>query len=406
MPSPAGDASAQPATLAATIAERLPLAEQVADDQIAAFHGGLLAWYAAHRRDLPWRQTRDPYAILLSEMMLQQTQVPRVLPRYRAWLERFPTPAALAAAPTADVLREWSGLGYNSRAVRLQQVARHVVAHNGGRMPETVEELLALPGIGAYTARAIACFAYERDVPVLDTNVKRVLHRVLAGPEVPRALLAERELWALAERAVPAGRGYDWHQGLMDFGSQVCTARRPACLVCPLRSICRAEPTIQAALAEQQGAGRREARRAAANGAATPRAVPFTSTNRHYRGQTLRVLGALGAGEGIALDALGPQVKPGYSAAERPWLYALVAQLGRDGLVRVWTSAECGVRNGEWATETEAGHSVGYRRDQQCAIAGVVREAAAPYDAGESAGAPDPGPEFDLTAVRVSLPEG
>src|SRR5439155_16727055 len=246
------------------------------------------------------------------------------------WLERFPTPAALAAAPTADVLREWSGLGYNSRAVRLQAIARHVAAHNGGRMPETVEELLALPGIGAYTARAIACFAYEQDVPVLDTNVKRVLHRVLAGPEVPQTLLTERELWALAERAVPAGRGYDWNQGLMDFGSQLCTARRPACLVCPLRSICRAAPTIQAALAEQQGAGRREARRAAANGAATPRAAPFTSTNRHYRGQTLRVLRAPGSGEGIVLDPLGPPAKPHNTAAELASPYALVAQPGRD----------------------------------------------------------------------------
>src|SRR5207248_2772192 len=112
--------------------------------QIAAFQDRLLAWYAAHRRDLPWRRTRDPYAILVSEMMLQQTQVPRVLPRYLAWLERFPTPAALAQAPTADVLREWSGLGYNSRAVRLQQVARHVVAHNGGRKAAAVEGLVAL----------------------------------------------------------------------------------------------------------------------------------------------------------------------------------------------------------------------------------------------------------------------
>lgn len=203
--------------------------------RLAALQSGLLAWYDANRRDLPWRQTRDPYHILLSEMMLQQTQVPRVLPRYLAWLQRFPTLEALAAAPTADVLREWSGLGYNSRAVRLQAVARHVVAEHGGVMPRDVATLLALPGIGDYTARAVACFAYEQDVPVLDTNVKRVLHRVLVGPDAPKSLLNDRQLWALAEQAVPAGRGYDWNQALMDFGSSVCTARKPACLLCPLR---------------------------------------------------------------------------------------------------------------------------------------------------------------------------
>jgi A/G-specific adenine glycosylase len=294
---------------------------------IAAVQERLLAWYAAHRRDLPWRQTRDPYHILISEMMLQQTQVPRVLPRYLAWLEQFPTLAALAAAPTADVLRAWSGLGYNSRAVRLQQVARLVVADYGGQLPATVAELRTLPGIGDYTARAIACFAYERDVPVLDTNVKRVLHRVFAGPEVPRADLTDRQLWALAEYAVPAGQGYDWNQALMDFGSALCTARKPACLLCPLRDCCTAAPTIGAALAEQQRVRRHATRTGASH------VAPFTSTTRFYRGQTLRVLGALTSGDSIGLDELGPQVKPGYTAAERPWLHALVSQLARDGLV-------------------------------------------------------------------------
>ena len=354
----------------------------------------MLAWYAANRRDLPWRRTRDPYHILLSEMMLQQTQVPRVLPRYLAWLERFPTLEELAAASTADVLREWSGLGYNSRAVRLQAIARQVVTRCGGRMPQEVEELLTLPGIGDYTARAIACFAYGRDVPVLDTNVKRVLHRVVAGPEVPQPALNGRQLWALADRAVPAGRGYDWNQALMDFGSAICTARKPACIVCPLHPICRAAPTIHAALAERQG-HRRRADRVAPGGSPTP-ARPFTSTNRYYRGQTLRVLGGLDEGDGIALDALGPRVKPGYTAAERPWLYGLVAKLGRDGLVRVWHEPRQRVPGG--------GHAaVGLRREASRA---AVREASAPY----AAAVPGAGPvaseqDLDLAAVRVSLPE-
>ncbi|MDP9373669.1 MAG: A/G-specific adenine glycosylase [Chloroflexota bacterium] len=349
-------------------------------ERIAALQEGLLAWYAANRRDLPWRRTRDPYHILVSEMMLQQTQVPRVLPRWVAWLERFPTLAALAAAPTADVLREWSGLGYNSRAVRLQAIAREVVARHGGRMPREVETLRALPGIGDYTARAVACFAWEQDVPVLDTNVKRVLHRVLAGPEAPQPLLGDRQLWALAERAVPPGRGYDWNQALMDFGSSICTARKPACVICPLRTICRAAPTIHAVLAAQGRARRKE-------GASTAPAVPFTSTNRHYRGQALRALGALEKGEGLALDALGPRVKPGYTPTERPWLYGLVAGLARDGLVAV--RHEPGVMG-------------------QGSRSAVIRETRVVYDTGDNTAAGETGaapPELDLTSVRVSLPE-
>lgn len=346
-------------------------------EAITALQTRLLDWYAANRRDLPWRRTRDPYHILVAEMMLQQTQVPRVLPRYLAWLERFPTLEALAAAPTADVLREWSGLGYNSRAVRLQQIARHGVARHGGRLPETVEELLILPGIGDYTARAIACFAYEQDVPVLDTNVKRVLHRVLIGPEVPTPAVNDRQLWALAARAAPTGRGYDWNQALMDFGSSVCAARKPACVICPLRPICRAAPTIHALLATRSHARR-------ANGA-TP-ATPFTSTNRYYRGQTLRVLGTLNGNESIALDALGPRVKPDYSAADRQWLYQLVRQLDREGLVKVWSSP---------ATEP--------------ATAAMVRETSTTYALG--AGVSDPRPDTaqnddNLSIVRVRLPEG
>jgi A/G-specific adenine glycosylase len=341
----------------------------IEDVRIGALQEGLLGWYAANRRDLPWRRTRDPYRILLAEMMLQQTQVPRVLPRWHTWLERFPTLGALAAAPTADVLREWSGLGYNSRAVRLQAVARHVVANYGGVMPRDVPTLLALPGIGEYTARAIACFAHEQDVPVLDTNVKRVLHRVLLGPDVPKPLVGDRQLWALAERTVPAGRGYDWNQGLMDFGSIVCTARKPACLICPLRPICRAAPLIGGALAAQQGARRRAGRGDA------PTAVPFTSTARYFRGQILRALGAQPANGGLALDTLGAQIKPDYTVAERPWLHGLVAALHRDGLVTA---------------------------DPPPARPPAVREKAATYATDEAA----PVEQDDLAAVRVTLPHG
>lgn len=294
-------------------------------EQISTVQQHLLVWYATNGRDLPWRHTRDPYQILLSETMLQQTQVPRVLPRWQDWLAEFPTLAALAAAPTAAVLRAWSGLGYNSRAVRLQAVARQVVAEFGGELPHDVATLRSLPGIGDYTARAVACFAYEQDLPVLDTNVKRVLHRVFVGPELPHSQRTERQLWSLAEAAVPAGHGYDWNQALMDFGSLICTARKPACLVCPLRTECRAAPTINTLLAEQAGA-RRQATRAG------HRAQPFTSTTRYFRGQTLR---SLGQHHTLTLDALGPLVKPNYTSDDRPWLYALVSKLASDGLVSV-----------------------------------------------------------------------
>ncbi|HYM28518.1 MAG TPA: hypothetical protein VET66_10235, partial [Steroidobacteraceae bacterium] len=203
----------------------------------------MLAWYAAHGRDLPWRHTRDPYAILVSEVMLQQTQVDRVLPKYHEFLARFPTLGALAAAPAGDVIRTWAPLGYNVRAVRLHQIARQAVAEHGGVLPGTLEGLLALKGIGRYTAGAIACFAYGAPVATVDTNIRRVLWRVFRGVEPatwPTGQAASREALALAEWALPAGAAYDWQQALMDLGATVCLSRRPACERCPLATCCAA----------------------------------------------------------------------------------------------------------------------------------------------------------------------
>ncbi|MEZ4522025.1 MAG: A/G-specific adenine glycosylase [Thermomicrobiales bacterium] len=212
----------------------------------------LLGWYRENARDLPWRRTRDPYRIMVSEIMLQQTQVDRVIPKYEAFLERFPTLEALADAPASEVIRAWAGLGYNRRALNLQRAARTVVEEFGGEMPRTVEELRSLPGIGPYTAGAIACFAFEQDVGFLDTNIRRVLHRVVLGPEIPQLTVKPREMAQLATISVPSGEGYAWNQALIELGALVCRARVAECNVCPLASWCVASPVINDVLAEEQ----------------------------------------------------------------------------------------------------------------------------------------------------------
>jgi A/G-specific adenine glycosylase len=206
----------------------------------------LLAWFGTSARDLPWRDTRDPYAILVSEIMLQQTQVTRVIERYTSWLERWPTVDDLAAASTADVLRAWSGLGYNRRAVNLQRAAR-IVAEAGG-FPRTLAGLRALPGIGPYTAGAIACFAFGEQLTTVDVNVRRVLTRALEQEDAPP----------------PAGRAWEWNQALFDLGATVCLARVPRCEVCPLAAGCPARGRRFEPLRKQGPfAGSSRARRAA-----------------------------------------------------------------------------------------------------------------------------------------------
>lgn len=194
----------------------------------------LLRWYTANGRDLPWRRTRDPYRVLVSEVMLQQTQVSRVLPKYREWMRRYPSLRALARAPVREVREAWCPLGYNVRPLRLRAIARTVMTQYGGRLPDSKNELLSLKGIGPYTAGAVLTFAYGKPEPILDTNVRRVLHRIFYGTRpVP-----DRDLWALSGRLLPRRRAYDFNQALMDFGATVCTARAPACPACPMRRTC------------------------------------------------------------------------------------------------------------------------------------------------------------------------
>lgn len=204
------------------------------------FRERLLKWYARHGRALPWRGTAEPYHILVSEIMLQQTQVDRVLPKYHEWLAKYPTMEDLAEAPLPEVKQTWYPLGYNIRPIRLHEIARESVARYGGTLPRDSEQLLSFKGIGRYTAGAIRSFAFREDAPILDTNVIRVLHRVFIGAGDPKE--KKPALWHLAEVLIPKGKGYDFNQALMDFGALVCTARDPYCLLCPMREFCKTYP--------------------------------------------------------------------------------------------------------------------------------------------------------------------
>src|SRR5215203_2887921 len=204
------------------------------------FRTRLLAWYREHGRDLPWRSTDDPYHILVSEVMLQQTQVDRVLPKYYEWLERFPSLAALADAPETDVTTAWRPLGYNIRPTRLQSIAREAMSKFGGQLPSDEATLLSFKGIGRYTAGAIRSFAFRERAAILDTNVARVLFRVFIAKGDPKSHQLKRHLWTLSETLVPVRDVYDFNQALMDFGAMVCVARNPKCLVCPMKKGCRA----------------------------------------------------------------------------------------------------------------------------------------------------------------------
>jgi A/G-specific adenine glycosylase len=272
---------------------------------VARIHARLLEWYAINGRDLPWRRTRDPYAILVAEVMLQQTQVDRVIPRWFAWLERFPTTHALARASRADAIRAWQGLGYNLRAVRLHAIACQVVAEHAGVLPRSVAGLLSLKGVGRYTAGAVACFAYEQPVAMVDTNVRRVLSRVFD--------VEPGAVDAIADAAVPPHAAYAWSQALMDLGATVCRAKLPMCLLCPLLADCGG-PRLN-------------------GGGPKPRLQgEFQGSARYYRGRVVDVLRRLPHDAGISIDDLASQTAP---AAERARLIALIGQLDSDVMLSV-----------------------------------------------------------------------
>ena len=290
---------------------------------VAEVQAALLSWFDATGRRLPWRETVDGYAILVSEVMLQQTQVDRVIPVYHAFLRRFPTFESLADAPAGEVIRAWAGMGYNRRALNLQRAAQAVVERHGGALPTDLKALRSLPGVGEYTANALACFAQGRQVAVVDTNVRRVLGRVFHWPSTP----LDREVSESAERVLPEGKAWSWNQALMDLGATVCTSRRPTCLLCPVRSACRAAGAFEAEAATASVAEGRAAYR--------PKTERFEGSSRYFRGRVVAHLRGLVEGESCGLVELGVVVRPGYSDDDAPWLLGVLEGLARDGLVAV-----------------------------------------------------------------------
>jgi A/G-specific adenine glycosylase len=234
----------------------------------------ILRWYESHARDLPWRRaTASPWAVLVSEVMLQQTPVARVLPAYEAWLARWPTPPALAGAAAADAVRQWDRLGYPRRALRLHAAAQVISERHGGKVPSSVDALRALPGVGSYTAAAVASFAFGQRHPVLDTNVRRVLARMAAGQQWPARSTSAAEI-ALARSLLPARPevAARWSVAVMELGALVCAAARPRCAACPVAARCGWRLA-----GSPPGHGRRGSQ-------------PYQGTDRQCRGRLLAIL--------------------------------------------------------------------------------------------------------------------
>lgn len=277
---------------------------ELVDGDIADLQQEVLGWMSTRLRQLPWRDTRDPWAVLVSEVMLQQTGVRRVLPKWEAFMDAFPDPSACAAAELGDVLRLWQGLGYPRRARNLHLAAGVIVSSYGGRVPADLESLLALPGVGPYTARAVLAFAHEVDAAVVDVNVARILSRV-----VGRRLTA-REVQRHADDLVPDGEAWLWNQAMMDLGALVCRPV-PRCEECPVAGVCRwrgsgPDPSVGSA-----GVGSTQS--------------PFAGSDRQARG---RLLKALGEGA-VAMSKVGEVMDRPQETAER-----LATNLVEEGLVR------------------------------------------------------------------------
>jgi A/G-specific adenine glycosylase len=276
---------------------------------VKTFQKTILDWYKDNQRDLPWRKNRNPYHIMVSEIMLQQTQVNRVVTKFEEWLKRFPTVESLAEAPVADVLQYWSGLGYNRRALNLKRAAEAIVKEHKGIFPQDEATLLKLPGIGPYTSRAILCFAFDKQVAVVDTNVKKIIltqiiprhaeQNAAASPyiilkDAPKEnpTLSEKDFQAIAEELLPHGHAYDWNQALMDYASNVLKKEK-----IPI-----------------------------------PKQSKFAGSRRQYRGRILKLLLEKNS---IHVADIGVLIKPDYTDNDKEWLQQLLDEMTKEGFIAI-----------------------------------------------------------------------
>ncbi len=284
----------------------------------------ILGWYAAHARRFVWRVPNpDPYVVLVSEMMLQQTQTARVQEKLPLFLRQYPDFATLAAADNATIIRAWQGMGYNNRALRLRDCARAVVDRLGGKLPDTADDLRSLPGLGPYTVSAILSFAFHRDVIVLDVNVRRLYSRLFLKLHTTVDMMPEPQLLQVASEVYPRGRSSEWHQACMDIAAQYCTARSPRCLFCPIAKACHSAFR----LAE----------------AAPPRVSEPShrgKPNRIWRGHIIELLRGLAPDQSMALAELRRQLFVTEEEPDVPWLEHILDALERDGLVERGETAD------------------------------------------------------------------
>lgn len=282
----------------------------------------LLSWYEEKGRRLPWRQTRVAYRILVSEIMLQQTQVDRVIEYYKRFLKMFPTVKALAEAKTSDVITAWAGLGYNRRALFLQRTAQAVRERHAGRFPQDLDALKALPGVGDYTARAILSFAFGKPVPMMDTNHRRFYGRLFFGKEIPKdkdLLVFAEALFADLNMDDGSTRSYDWNQALMDFGSAICLSKEPQCGICPLQQYCQTYPLVQSGEWQKMQAVKKKNKK---------KVIPFKDTDRYIRG---RIVDLLRQKEHISLNA----AQKAFADVEKTRFDKIIAKLNDDGLIKI-----------------------------------------------------------------------
>jgi len=286
--------------------------------KITDFRKQILTWYRKNQRDLPWRKTRDPYRILISEVMSQQTQISRVIPKYEAWLDKFTTVQSLAASKVSDVLRYWSGLGYNRRALNLKKTAEMIIEKYKGKFPTNEKELLSLPGIGQYTARAVLCFAFDQQVAVVDTNVRKVIltqfknelgimnYELGENNKINNSLLSiqdalktnkitDKDIEVIAQLLLPKGKAYEWNQAMMDYAAAMLKKEK-----IPI-----------------------------------PKQTKFHGSRRYYRGQILKILLQK---KSVSIGDVGPLIKKEFTSSEKEWLLNLLEELQKEGFISIKNS--------------------------------------------------------------------